>query len=183
MGVNMAKSNKKIGLISIIGLVVLLVAVSGCTSSRGNKTYTYGTVSFYAPDDMQNTTSSSDIISGSDIWSKVAFMGNNAGVNILLTKAASSNVSPEESQLATEVSVKQNNGTVLSTTHGTNPNGVLIFEEVNTLTDPSDNSVLKYYDMSFNGNDGNTYALQVYGKSDSSSVSDTRDMVYNSLKV
>ena len=51
------------------------------------------------------------------------------------------------------------------------------------MTDPSDNSVLKYYDMSFDGNDGNIYALQVYGKSDDTSVSDTRDMVYNSLKV
>jgi hypothetical protein len=177
----MVKSNNKIGLISIVGLVVLLVAVSGCTSSGGNSTYTYGKVSFLAPDNMANSTSSGDIITGSDAWTKVAYMSNSNGVNILLEKASGS-VSPEESQLATEISDKENNGTVLSTTHGTNPNGVMIYEEVNTLTSPSDNTVLKYYDMSFSGTDGNTYALQVYGEQGSSSVSEARDMVYNSLK-
>jgi len=162
-------------------LVVLLVAVSGCTSSGGNSTYTYGKVSFLTPDNMVNSTSSGDIITGSDVWTKVAYMTNSNGVNILLEKASSS-ISPEESQLATGTSVKQNNGTVLSTIHGTNPNGVLIYEEVNTLTSPSDNTALKYYDMSFNGSDGNTYGLQVYGEQGSSSISEARNMVYNSLK-
>ena len=177
------KSNNKMGLIGILSLVVLLVAVSGCTSSGGNKTYTYGTVSFIAPDYMLNRTSSSEIVSGSDIWSTVADMWNIKGVNILLLKASNSSASPEGAILGTEAGVKQNNGIVLSTTHGTNPNGVIIFEGVAILTNPSDNSTIKYYDMSFSGNDGNTYGLQVYGKSHDVSVSDTRDMVYNSLKV
>lgn len=44
--------------------------------------------------------------------------------------------------LVMEKRVKNNNGSVSSTTHGTNPNGVSIYETIYTLTDPSDNSTV-----------------------------------------
>jgi len=45
------------------------------------------TVSFLAPDNMNNGTSKGDIITGSDAWSDVASLVNDDGVNILLEKA------------------------------------------------------------------------------------------------
>ena len=162
-------------------LIVILVSVSGCTSSGGNTTYKYGSISFLAPDDMQNTTSSGDIISEYDAWSQLGFIENSNGINIYIQKA-SGTLNPEEINLADENSAKNNNGNVLSTTHGTNPNGIKIYENIHTLTSPSSNDELKYYDMTFNGKDGNTYGIQVFAKSDNGQLADVNDMVYNSLK-
>jgi hypothetical protein len=150
-------------------------------SSGGNTTYKYSTVSFLAPDDMQNTTSSGDIISGSDSWSQLGFIENSDGINIYIQKA-SGTINPEEISLADETAAKNNNGNVLSTTHGTNPNGIKIYENIHTLTSTSSNDELKYYDMSFNGKDGNTYGIQIFAKSDNQQLSNVNDMVYNSLK-
>lgn len=171
----------KFGLIGVVALICIVVAMSGCTSTASNKTYTQGTVSFTAPDNLQPYTTSSDIISGSNAWTTLAQITNNE-TNIIITKASGSDVTPQTSQLATDYSIKQNNGNITSTTKNTNPNGVLIYGSTQNLADPSSNELLTYYDMTFAGSDGNVYSIDVFGTSGNREVLNTKNMVYDSLK-
>jgi len=58
--------NNKIGLMGIIGVLMLVVAISGCTSTpQNNSTFTDGKMSFNYLSNFQNFTSTGDIISGS----------------------------------------------------------------------------------------------------------------------
>jgi hypothetical protein len=158
-----------------------MVAISGCTSSAGNKTYTYGSLSLSAPDNMQNATSTGSIISGSDTWVDVGSLVNSDDINIFIQKSTT-NVDPQLSSTASAQQIKENNGTLLSTTHGTNPNGLLIYETITTITSPSSGDNLKYYDMTFKGKEGITYGLSIFSKSSNTNLKNVRDMVYNSLK-
>lgn len=169
---------KKIGLIGILGVLVIVLAVSGCTSSTGNSTMKYNTVSFLYPSDMTNATASSNIISGSKNWQTISFMAND-NVNMLFQKY-NGQIDPSNAVSADEISVRNNNGNVTSTTDDTNSNGVEVFGDIETLADPSSGDVLTYHDMTFISG-GVTYSLSIYG-SDTQSVSQAYKMAYNSLK-
>jgi len=169
---------KKMGLIGILGILILAVAVSGCTSSTGNTTYTNGKVSFLIPSDMQNVTKSSDIISGDKNWQDIAFMAN-SDITLSFQKY-NGTISANQVISATESGFKENNGNVTSTTNTTNPNGVVINGATTTLADPN-GKILTYHDMVFTS-DGVTYMLSVYG-ADAQTVLDAYNMVYNSLKI
>jgi hypothetical protein len=170
---------EKMGLIGILGILILAVAISGCTSSSGNTTYTYGKVSFLIPSDMKNATQGSDIISGDKNWQEIAFMGN-GDVTIRFQKY-NGTISASQVIYATELGIKQNNGNVTSTTNTTNPNGVVVAGATTTLSDPNGKDILTYHDMSFTSK-GVTYILSIYG-TNTQTVLDTYNMVYNSLKI
>ena len=169
---------KKMSLIGILGVLVLIVAVSGCTSSTGNSTMKYNTVSFLYPSDMTNTTMSGDIISGSKNWQTISFMSN-SNVYLLFQKY-NGQLDPQESIATTENSARQNNGNVTSTTDNTNPNGIEVFGDIESLVDPNSGNILTYHDMMFTSS-GVTYYISIYG-SNTQSVSQASDMAYNSLK-
>ena len=169
---------KKIGAVGIVSILVLVVALSGCTSSAGNSTMKYNSVSFLYPSDMKNATMSSDIVSGSKNWQTISFMANN-DVNMLFQKY-NGQVDPQQAIAATEIGVRQNSGNVTSTTDNTNPNGVEVFGDISTLADPSSGEILTYHDMMFTSN-GVTYYLSMYG-SNTQAVSSASDMAFNSLK-
>ena len=170
---------KKISLIGILGIFLIIVAVSGCaSSSTGNSTMKYSTVSFLYPSDMTNATES-NIISGSKNWQTISFMANDK-VNMLFQKY-NGQLDPSEAVASDEASVRENNGNVTSTTDEKNSNGVEISGDIETLADPSSNEVLTYHDMTFVSG-GVTYSISIYG-SDTQSVSQAYQMAYNSLKV
>jgi hypothetical protein len=171
----------KFGLIGVVTLVCVVVAMSGCTSQTSNKTYSYGTVSFLAPSDMKNATLPNAIISGSDIWTDVGTISNDK-TTIRLQKASSSDATPSGVQLSSEYATKQNSGNVTSTTHGKNPNGLMVYGSTQSLVDPSTNKALTYYEMDFEGSDGMIYTMSVYGDSGDQNVLDAKNMVYDSLK-
>jgi len=111
----------------------------------------------------------------------VANLANSDGVAIMAPKNGLSSLTPATSITATELSVKTNNGTILSTTTTTNPNGVEISGSITTLLDPSTNSMLRYYDMAFTAN-GQIYSISVFGKdSDNSKILEVKNTVFNSI--
>jgi hypothetical protein len=138
-------------------------------------------MSFNYPSNFQNSTSTGDIISGSKSWVTVANLANSDGVAIMAQKNSLSSLTPATSITATELSVKTNNGIILSTTTTTNPNGVEISGSITTLLDPSTNSMLRYYDMAFTAN-GQIYSISVFGKdSDNSKILEVKNTVFNSI--
>ena len=169
---------KNIGLIGIFGVLVLVVAVSGCSSNTGNTTMSYNGVSFLYPSDMSNATTSGDIISGSKNWQTISFMANN-NVNMLFQKY-NGQIDPSSAISADELSVKTNNGNVTSTTDTKNPNGVEVFGDIESLVDPSSKNILTYHNMLFTSG-GVTYSLSIYGSNDQA-VLDAYNMAFNSLK-
>jgi hypothetical protein len=165
------------GLIGIFGVLVLVVAVSGC-SSTGNSTMSYNGVSFLYPSDMSNATTSGAIISGSKNWQTISFMTNN-NVNMQF-QSYNGQIDPSSAISADELSVKANNGNVTSTTDTKNPNGVEVFGDIESLVDPSSKNILTYHNMLFTSG-GITYSLSLYGSNDQAAL-DAYNMAVNSLK-
>ena len=186
--------NNKIGIIGIIGTLILIIAISGCTNTntntnnntstpQTNNVFKQGNMSFDYPANFQTANQSgNDIISGGSGWETVKVLDNNEGIAIQIQKFSGSQT-PAQSVMATEISVKNNNGTILSTTNQTNPNGVKINGDIHTLTNPEDNTIIRYYEMSFVAN-GKIYFIQVFGNdNDNSNILKVKNIIYNSLKV
>ncbi len=168
-------------IIGIFVLVVSMIGISGCTSSAGNQTFSDNSISFIYPSNMKNTTSSGNIISGAQGWNDVAFLSN-GNVYILVAKNPTL-TDPSATRDVTGVSVVQNSGKLLSTTDETNPNGVKVYRNIDTLSDPSTNTLLRYYNMFFEDTEGVVYEISVYGDdSKNSQILETANMVFNSLK-
>lgn len=177
---------KVLPILGIIGILVVVVAMSGCTSSGGNLTYSTGGVTFNYPDDFKNTTAPASIISGSSSWSAIGYLSNSQNIIIQIQNNPNTDqtLTPSLAIIGEELSVKQNNGSVLSTTNDTNPNGVVVAGSISTLTDPTSNNLLRYYDMTFSAKNGQIYSITVYGPdSSNSAILDVKNTIYNSLKV
>lgn len=181
---------KNLSELGILALVVSIVIISGCTNtstntstSQGNIAFTDGNMTFNYPADFQTANQSGDpIISGGNGWQTVKILGNNQGISIHIQKFQGSQT-PAQSIIANQISVKSNSGSVLSTTNQSNPNGVEINGDIHTLTRPTDNTLVRYYDMSFVAN-GKTYFISVLGNDkDNSNILEVKNMIYNSLNV
>jgi hypothetical protein len=165
--------------LGILALVVSMVAISGCTSTQKNSTYTDNAMSFNYPADIKNSTVPGSIISAGTGWENVAFLHNNK-VAIFIKKNKNSNNSTNARD-ATNIQFKENSGQVLSTTEEINPNGIEVSRSILTLTDPNTDTLLKYYNMFFN--DNGVYYISVYGNnSTTQQIHETANTVFNSLK-
>lgn len=159
------------------------------TSTNSNNTapiaksiFKNGNMSFQYPSDFQNITRRSDIITGDSNWQTLRTLNNSQGINIVI-KRYNGVAEPAGVISDTQNSIRNNNGTVLSTTDQTNSNGVEIFGSIHTLTNPTDNTILRYYQMSFMAT-GQTYSIQVFGDdSENSNILKVKNIVFNTLKV
>ncbi len=187
------KSNRNKIIIGGIIVVVVLIFVGIILSSSnnsltatGNSTYNINDVSFSYPNSFVNASAPSNIISGGSTWQQSGYLlDNNSGLNIQIeTNPNTAGYTIQELILADETSVKQNNGSVLSTTNTTNPNGVVVAGDIETLTDPTSNTPLRYYDMVFSDSKGTVYSVTVYGDdSDNMQIQQVQQTIFNSLKV
>lgn len=173
-----------IGVVVILLIIGILIAGSNNTAT-GNSTYNINSVSFSYPNNFANTTAPNNIISGSSEWQQNGYLSNNQSMSIQIeTNPNTEGYTPQQMILATQVSIKQNNGSVLSTTNTTNPNGVIVAGDIHTLTDPSSNTLLRYYEMIFQDKKGVMYSVTVYGHdSDNSQIQQVQQTIFNSLKV
>ena len=175
------------GIVVVVVLIFIGIILAGSNSSiaTGNSTYNINSVSFNYPNNFANITAPNSIVSGGSDWHAVGYLSDNQSMYIEIQ----SNSNPEaytiqELILATESQVKQNNGTVLSTTNTTNLNGVVVAGDIQTMTDPSSNTLLKYYDMIFSDSKGTVYSISVYGDdSDNTQIQQVQQTIFNSLKV
>lgn len=173
-----------VGVAVVIFIIIILVVASNNNTATGNLTYSVDSVSFDYPNNFANSTPpSSDIISGASSWQKVGFLSDDRGTYIEIQKNTAG-YTPQGDMLATELSIKENNGSVLSTTNNTNPNNVVVAADIHTMTDPSSNNLLRYYEMYFQDKNGVVYAITVYGDdSDKSQLQQVQQTIFNSLKV
>ncbi len=174
--------NKKLWAMGVIGVLILLVAISGCTNSSQNltsqnRTFSDGSVSFYYPADMINYTSNIGLVNG---WVNVVSLINN-NTKIDFSKNPNS-TNPRRARDAVSAAVKQNSGRVLSSTDETNPNGVAVFRITTDLYDPNAKTMVRDYQMIFKGN-GILYGFDIYGINiTDSQIHETSDRVFNSIK-
>jgi hypothetical protein len=176
------------GIVVVIVLIFVGIILAGSNNSvaTGNSTYNINDVSFSYPNSFVNASAPSSIISGGSTWQQSGFLlDNNSGINIQIqTNPNTAGYTLQELILADEASVKQNNGSVLSTTNTTNPNGVVVAGDIETLTDPTSNTPLRYYDMIFSESKGTVYSISVYGDdSDNTQIQQVQQTIFNSLKV
>ncbi|MGP8190246.1 MAG: zinc ribbon domain-containing protein [Methanobacterium sp.] len=176
------------GVVVVVVLIFVGIILAGSNSSiaTGNSTYNINDVSFSYPNSFVNASAPSSIISGGSTWQQSGFLlDNNSGINIQIqTNPNTAGYTLQELILADEASVKQNNGSVLSTTNTTNPNGVVVAGDIETLTDPTSNTPLRYYDMIFSESKGTVYSISVYGDdSDNTQIQQVQQTIFNSLKV
>ncbi len=177
------------GIVVVVVLIFVGIILAGNNNSlaaTGNSTYTINDVSFSFPNSFVNASAPSSIISGGSTWQQSGYLSdNNSNINIQIqTNPNTAGYTLQELILADEVSVKQNNGSVLSTTNTTNPNGVVVAGDIETLTDPTSNTPLRYYDMVFSDSKGTVYDISVYGDdSDDALIQQVQQTVFNSLKV
>jgi PsbP-like protein len=133
----------------ILGILVLVVFASGCTSNSMDlsQTFSNGGISFNYPSDMNHTNSSSVVSSGSSV-ADLGTLASSNGLTIAVSKADLSS-SPGVTILQLKDLTKENikNGSssaqVLSD-NITTVNGVKVYELLMTLKDPSSNSDMKY---------------------------------------
>lgn len=173
----------KISILGILGVLVLVVAFSGCTSTPTNVTFTDGKMSFNYPSDFKNSTSPGVLVAGHSSWQNVTYMANGEGISIKVQKNNVAGFTPGQASNATETSVKESNGTIVSTSTETNPNGVEIVQNVFTLADPSANSTVRFYDMNFLVN-GEVYGITVSGNdTDNGKILEVKNTVFNTIKI
>ena len=179
---------KNIIIILVLGFILGIVGISGCTSSGSsyNSTFSDGSISFNYPSDFNNATAPGDIISGSKTWINVGYLANNDGVGIKIQKNSKTN-DPSGTREVSDNAIKNgdiNTGEVLSHTTETNPNGIVVYKSINTLKNPDTGDVVKYIDYYFKDNKGFVYAISVNDlESNYESVSDTANIIFNSLSL
>lgn len=191
--VQQKKSNRnKIVIAGIVVLVVILfivgivlVGINNNTAS-GNSTFTINDVSFNFPNNFVNTTAPPDFVSGSSDWKQDEYLlDNKSDMSINVQSNSNPNgFTLDEFLIADEASVKNNNGTVISTTNLTNPNGVVVAGEIDVMNDLNNNKVERYYEMIFSDPNGTFYGITVQGEdSDNAQIQQVQQTVFNSLKI
>lgn len=174
---NILKNNNILNM-GIIGIFILIVLLSGCTSSSTTKTFSDGVMSFNYPGNFINVTYSGEIKSGSPMHVIGKLESNNGiiviGKNISVT-------SPTEIRDRGISKVKSMSNEVLSISTEINSNGVIV--ERSTYTQKNSNSgiLLRYNDMFFKIND-DVYAISVYGPDSDQQIINTTNIIFQSIK-
>jgi hypothetical protein len=177
------------GIVVVVVLIfigIILASSNNSSIATGNSTYNINDVSFNYPNNFANTTEpSNSIISAGSDWQQSGYLSDNQSMAIQIqTDSNPEGYTPSEVLLADQTSDKQNNGTVLSTTNTTNPNGVVVAGTIETLTDPSTNNLQRYYIMLFSDPSGKIYSITVQGDdSDNAKIQLVQQTVFNSLKI
>ena len=172
--------NNNYWILAILGLMIVIVAVSGCANHSEAANFTDGSVSFSYPGDMTNTTSTGNL-SGSN-WVNIAYIAK-SDVYIYVNKNPTIN-DPATPRDVINADVKANSGQVLSTTDEVNPNGIEVSRNMVTITDPSTKILLIYHNFFFKNKSGEVYQITVYGSdSKNSEIRETATQVFNSLKL
>lgn len=178
-------------ILAIIGILTLVVFLSGCTSttptisnntSLNVQTFSDGTISFNYPTGFEIRTERANITTEGTGWKDLAYLANTDGIGIDVKK------NPEASSAAivrqgTEEGVREASGQILSTTSEINPNGVVVEKSSSQQTDPYSNQLIRYYDLFFSVN-GLVYHISVYGEvAKDQQIQNTADMIFNTLKL
>jgi hypothetical protein len=190
-GINNLK-NSSFFIFGILGILLLVVFASGCTSltpqtsSNGTiptlQTFADGTISFNYPIGFEIQTERANITTEGTGWQDLAYLANKDYIGIVVKK------NPEESSAAivrdgTEQGVREASGQILSTTTETNSNGIVVEKSISQQTDPYTNTVIRYYDMFFSVN-GVVYHISVYGDVPmNQQTKETADMIFCSLRI
>lgn len=172
--------------IGIICAFILIVLVSGCTSSSSTKKISDGVMSFDYPSDFNNGTYSDNYTNSSLLMQVIAYYENTAPLrvhNIMVGKNVSA-TSPTEIRDKTILSVKnESTGEILSSTTETNPNGVVV-EKITYNLEYALGMKGRYSEMYFKINDA-VYGISVYGPDTTTSVQNimnTTNVIFQSIK-
>jgi len=178
-------------LIFAVGMLILVVLASGCTSTTPTpsnytapavQTFSDGVISFNYPTGFEVRTERANITTEGAGWQDLTFLANNdnVGIDVKKNPEASSAVIVRE---GTEQAVLEASGTILSSSSEINPNGVVIEKSTSQQTDPYSNLVIRYYDLFFSVN-GLVYHISIYGEvAKDSQIQYTANMIFNSLKL
>lgn len=159
---------EKMEIIGLVGILVLVVAMSGCTNYE-LLTYSDGVISFDYPDTFKNAPSPENITNGSTDWEEIAYLKNDNDVRIQVAKNPKI-WSNYEAKTANEQSIKET-GEVIESTDDINDNAVYMDILVYTFDDPDGRGKILYYEMYFSGNK-TVYIVTVYG------LESKRDEIY-----
>lgn len=174
---------EKMVIVGIIGIFVLIVAISGCTTTTSStKTFSDGVITFSYPNDFEETTYSGTI-TGSNKWVDVVKLLNGT-VTIYAQKNPQMD-SPAAAKNATEKSIiGLKNGKVLSSTTETNPKGVKM-ERLNFNLEDTKTGILLTHDaMWFESSNGVVYGIVIAGyETNKQDVKKVADIVFQSLEV
>lgn len=174
----------------IVMTIIISLAIAGCVSNTQEHTsvsiqsYTDGSINFNYTGDMQSHAAPGDIISGSKNWNDVILLADNDVIIRVQKSLALKDYDITYIRDINSDQIKQNGGSLLSTTLETNPNGVEVAKSINTITDPNTNSLLRYYKMYFKDNHGTIYSIDVYGYSNKQDqIKSAVETVFNSIKI
>lgn len=166
--------------IGVLGILVLTVLISGCTSSSTLKTFSDGVMSFNYPGDFRNYTN--EINFSSSATQRICKL--NRYVFVIYVLKNRNWTSPPEviSKIASGVKDKSDAEALFITTE-TNPNGVAV-ERITYIQDSKLGPILKivYHDMYFQV-DGIVYAISVNGPElFKQQVTDIANFIFQSIK-
>ncbi len=174
--------NNNILKIGLIGTIVSIVLVSGCTSSSTNETKSFsdGDMSFNYPADFYNITYSGNEIDSSTMH-LIGMLENKDGFTIYVSKNKTK-TSPTEAKDGAVSSVKNSStGKVLYTTTETNPNGVVV--EKMSYTKRGLLIFKGMYDSMYFQSNGAVYAIVVSGLDlDKKKLANIDNIIFQSIK-
>ena len=192
-------NNKKLLLIGAgVGVIIILfivVLVSGLGYNdiffAANSTYNVNGVLFKYPDTFKNASAPAQIFISSSQWQQSGYLVDNNSkiiINIQINPNTEK-YTPQQMILIDESPVKETNGkvlnvTVLSTNYTTNPSNVMVASDVETITDPNSNKLIRSYQMIFSYKNGELHSITVQGAdSDKVQLQYVQQIIYNSLKI
>lgn len=166
---------------AMLALIVLIVAISGCTVSTTPKaTYSANGISFEYPSDLKEDTFPGELNSGSG-WEILDYF-TDGDINIGVYKNPTQG-DPELVRDATILSINTYDlGTNQGSSQATNAQGVQMFKNTATLNDTTNNRNLQYYNAFFLVN-GEVFQVSVYGEKGNSKIENIADQVFDSLKI
>ncbi|AIS33135.1 hypothetical protein BRM9_2335 [Methanobacterium formicicum] len=175
------KNNTILG-IGIIGALVSVVLISGCTSYSTNETKTFsdGDMSFNYPADFYNIPYSGNEIDSSTMG-LIGMLENKDGFTIYVSKNKTK-ISPTEAKDRAVSNVESSlTGKVVSTATETNPNGVVV--EKMSYTKRGILIIKGRYDSMYFQSNGNVYAITVSGLDlDKKKLSNIDNIIFQSIK-
>lgn len=185
----------KILILGLVGILVLVVASSGCPSttqtssnvtSSTPKTFSYDTISFNYPSNYENAPNPKNITSEISNWQDITYLRNQNNIEITVTKnpkADSAASERDNEQNIVRANPDKNNNKILVTTTKTNPNGIVVEIGKHNVLWPNTVIVERYYDMYISA-DGVVYLIYVHGNVErAQEINETGDLVFNTLKI
>ncbi|WP_321421031.1 hypothetical protein [uncultured Methanobacterium sp.] len=174
--------------VGIVGIFILIVLASGCTSSSSTETKTFseGVMIFNYPADFDNGTYSADDTNSSITMQEIGKLENTAPLrthSIMIYRNISA-ISPAEARdKAVSAVNNMSTGEVLSVNTETNPNGIVI-EETTYKNEPIFGIKVRFCEMFFKVNDS-VYRISVYGPETNiglQNIKSTTAIIFQSIK-